>query len=877
MKKVIFFIIFALFTLNCFSQFPPMGGMPGGDGTMQAPPSIGVVFGKIVNSNGEPINGASVYILGAKMDSTTKKMKEILLKVQTTKANGNFRFESLPIVGQLTIKVSSVGFEAMEQKFNIIEMPKPGADMSKPPSFSSTDMEKDLGNISLVVQAKELQSITVNSTKASLKMDIDKKVFNVEKNIVSAGGTALDVMKNVPSVLVDVDGNVTLRNATPQLYVDGKPTTLSLDQIPADVIESVEVITNPSAKYDASGGNAGILNIVLKKNKRNGYNGNINVGVDKRGGINGGANLNIRQQKVNFSVSGFGSQMKGITSGYTDIKSLYTSPATLVNQTSIGNMNGGIMFGRAGVDIFATSKATFSLGVTKIHGSFNPHDVLNTDSLSSNGNVISYSDRNTLTSRNFNAGGFTAGYKQLFKKQGMELTADINSFSGKMDGDALYNTDFYNSRAGTLKYNTNQKIISSGLNSFTTIQSDFVYPLKGDGKIETGLRAQLRNNENTQGNYIKNGTSGEYMSIASSSSNYKNNDNVYAAYISITQNIKDFGYQIGLRQESSEYTGELTDTKKKFTNNYPLNLFPSVFLSQKLKNDQQVQFNYSRRVNRPFFMEIIPFIDSTDQLNWKVGNAGLKPEFTNSFEASYSKKFNANNNILASVYYKQTDNMITQYIDTISLNGGAKRPITTYINANNSYSIGAEFTSQNKITKWWDVNTNINFYQSKINTSNITNKSQDAMWSYFGKINNNLTLTKTLKLQVSGFYQSKTNLPVNQNQGMMGGPPPMGGGQSSSQGYIRSNWAVDLALQKSLFKNNVGSISLSVSDIFRTRWMNQYSESEFFIQNSRRISDAPMFRLNFSLKFGQMDMSLFKRKNMKGEMEGQQGAMQGIQ
>ena len=141
-------------------------------------------------------------------------------------------------------------------------------------------------------------------TTGRLKMDIDKKTFNVDKNIVSAGGTALDVMKNVPSVQVDIDGNVKLRNATPQIFIEGRPTTLSLDQIPADNIESVEVITNPSAKYDACGGNAGILNIVLKKNKKTGYNGNLRAGVDKRGAINGGGDFSVSQGKFNFNASG---------------------------------------------------------------------------------------------------------------------------------------------------------------------------------------------------------------------------------------------------------------------------------------------------------------------------------------------------------------------------------------------------------------------------------------------------------------------------------------------------------------------------------------------------------------------------------------------
>ena len=166
------------------------------------------------------------------------------------------------------------------------------------PSF-----DKDFGNIRLSTDTKQLQSVTVTASTPGIKMNGDKKIFNVEKNIMSAGGTGLDVMRNVPSVNVDIDGNVTMRNASPQLLVDGRPTTLTLEQIPADVIESVEVITNPSAKYDASGGGGGILNIVLKKNKKSGYNGNLRAGIDKRGAINSGFDFNVRQNKFNLSAS----------------------------------------------------------------------------------------------------------------------------------------------------------------------------------------------------------------------------------------------------------------------------------------------------------------------------------------------------------------------------------------------------------------------------------------------------------------------------------------------------------------------------------------------------------------------------------------------
>ena len=184
-------------------------------------------------------------------------------------------------------------------------------------AMSSTinGFDKDLGNIRMATDIAQLQTVTVSATKSTLKLDIDKKVYNVEKDLVNAGGTAMDVMKNVPSVNVDIDGNLTLRNAPPLLYIDGRPTTLTLDQIPADAIESVEVITNPSAKFDASGGGAGIVNIILKKNRKTGYNGNLRGGVDSHGALNGGLNFNLRQDKFNFTANGFYNQNKSVTDG----------------------------------------------------------------------------------------------------------------------------------------------------------------------------------------------------------------------------------------------------------------------------------------------------------------------------------------------------------------------------------------------------------------------------------------------------------------------------------------------------------------------------------------------------------------------------------
>src|ERR1044071_3729052 len=300
MKKLFLIAIFICSFSLLFAQMPGMGG--------KAMPNLGRVYGKLVDSTGKSIGDASVMLLQNKFDSTLKKNKEVLLKGMITQANGDFNFEELPIFRPLKLEISALGHKAIEQTVTI--QPKMDANAPKPnsnqtPDFSAmaSAFEKDLGKITMKTDLKELGNVTVTSTNSKLRMDIDKKVFNVDQNIVTAGGTALDVMKNVPSVNVDIDGNVTLRNATPQIYIDGRPTTLTLDQIPADAIESVEVITNPSAKYDASGGNAGILNLILKKNKKTGYNGNLQAGVDRRGGFNTGGNFSIRQGKINLTAA----------------------------------------------------------------------------------------------------------------------------------------------------------------------------------------------------------------------------------------------------------------------------------------------------------------------------------------------------------------------------------------------------------------------------------------------------------------------------------------------------------------------------------------------------------------------------------------------
>jgi ferric enterobactin receptor len=858
MKKFIAFLALLTAPYALMAQMP--GGAPAGAGK-QAMANMGHVYGKLVDKDNKPVPYASVMVMQSRFDTATKQQKDVLVKGMVTEMNGDFNFEELPVMG-IKVKVSASGYKAYEQAVSF---------MSKTAGAAKPSFDKDLGNIKLEGSVSQLKGVEVTASKPMMTLDIDKKVFNVEKNIVSAGGTAVDVMKNVPSVNVDIDGNVSLRNSSPQLYVDGRPTTLTLDQIPADAIESVEVITNPSAKYDASGGGAGILNIVLKKNKKTGYNGNLRAGIDKRGAVNGGADVNLRQDKFNFSASFNANQNKSRTTGYTDRNNFSSEPATNLLQNNYNRQNGAFMFGRVGVDYFLSNRTTISLSGVKVHGGFKPDDEneITTDSLFSTGTLSSFSRRTTEGKREFNANGLVLGFKQLFPREGEELTADFNYFGGKNENRSFYNTDYFN--GGAKSAYELQRILGDGKMGNITIQTDYVRPIAKTGKLETGLRAQLRTTENNNYNYIFDQNTDEYTLIPSTSSNYKNKDNVYAAYVSFSNSIGKFGYKVGLRGESSEYKGELTQTGEKFSNSYPVSLFPSLFLSQKLNKDQELQLSYTRRVNRPNFFQLIPFADSTDRLNITRGNPNLVPEFTQSLEASYAKTFNANHSLLGSIYFKHTDDLITSYLEKVTDDAtGSEALINTFTNANSSYSYGTELTLINKLTKWWDISTSVNVYNSKINTDNVSGASQDAMWSMFGKFNSNFKLPASFDVQLSATFQSKTNLPINNNPRGFGGPG-MSQAQSAAQGYIKAFGGVDLAVKKSFLKNNALSATLAVSDIFRTMKTIQYSESEYFTQYYSRLRDPQMLRLTLAYRFGKVDMSLFKRKSQGTGNSGMEG------
>jgi outer membrane receptor protein involved in Fe transport len=860
----------------------PPKGRPGGGQNM----NMGRFYGKLVDINtNKPIDAASVQLIQNKFDTATKKRVDAVIAGQLTSANGNFSLENLPIMGQFKLRISAIGFVQYEESLSF-EI-KPGGDMSQ----VMNKIDRDLGNIKMNVDAKQMAEITITGTKPFMQMGVDRRIFNVEKSIVSQGQTATELMRNIPGLNVDIDGNVTLRNAAPTIFVDGRPTTLTLDQIPADAISSVEMITNPSAKFDASGGMAGILNIVLKKNRKAGYNGNVRAGIDSRARINLGGDLNVKQDKVNVFLSGMYNQRKSIGEGESYRQETYTTPNIIFNQTNAPESDGYFMFLRGGIDYLLDIRNTFTLSANIVRGNFNSTDLLKirTDSLYNSLIQSDNSTRTAVNSRNFSNNNFALGYKRLFKKSGMELTSDLNYSKGANGGEGFFTQQYYDANSNPKGIPVDQTTTGSGVRNSMTFQTDYINPLSENSKMELGVRASINNVQNENLNYIQNPITGELIPIVAINANFKYQEQVYAAYSTYASKIgKNFSYLVGLRAESSTYEGELLTNNSSFSNSFPISLFPSVFLTQKLKNDNDIQLSYSRRINRPNFFQLLPFVDYTDSLNISRGNPGLVPEFTHSLEVSYQKTFKKSHSLLFTTWFKYTDNLITRYqVKEPSSIPGRDVIISTFINADYSRAYGLELTSRNPLSKWLDVTTNLNFYNSKIaaSTADTTAEIGD-IWSFFGKMNLAFKLPKNYSIQLSGDYQSKTILPQGGGGGGRGGGGGGGRGgggggggwggfvQTTAQGYVEPNWAVDLAIRKEFMKDKKASLSLGINDIFKTRRYATFSESQYFIQNFERRQDWRVVRLNFSYRFGKFDASLFKRKNTRSGMDGMQEGMQ---
>ncbi len=817
MKKFLFAFSFLFTTLISYAQMP--GGMPAGGGKM---PSIsGRVYGKIIDATTkQPIEFASVIALRpmGKRDS--------MLGGGLTLQNGEFNIDNVPL-GGIKIKVSFLGFKDFVKQ-NVMIMPP-------------DNMEVDLGDIELQSDSKVLNTVDVTAQKSSMQLSLDKKVFNVDKNITAIGGTAEDVLKNVPSVTVDGDGNAKLRNNNTTIYVDGRPTMLSMNQIAADQIESVEVITNPSAKFEAST-TGGIINIITKKNKKPGYNGFIGLSIGTGDRYNATANLNVKEGRTNITGFYTLNSSKNPTNGYSN-RTNYDSTGAVSNfynqktKTSFDNL---FQVGRLSVDYQISNRNILTVAGTYVNGQFNIKSDVNDEFLSPSRVALNRGTRSVRPVNEFKNYGLQAIWKKTFAKKGKELTTDFNVNFGNSVNEATWlttsnvlNPDGLVASTGTLK-----NVINGGNKGQQfTFQMDYTNPINDSTKIEMGVRsfANLR----TQDYYFYTDINDKLELDRSISQNTDIDDIINAAYFTYGSRLKGISYQAGVRFEQSKFDGNSLLDNTKFGYSYPgggkdilKSFFPSLYLSKKLDKTSEIQVNFSRKIQRPNFMQLMPIIQNTDRQNIRIGNPKLQPEFVNLSELNYNKLFGAHN-WLISLYYMLETNTIKPFTSPSTTDPSVL--ITTFINAKNETRFGLDNTLKLAIAKNLDFTTNFNLFNFNVSSADVSRNS----WSYNGKGNINWKLPKKLKdfsLQLNGNYESD---------------------QVTLQGERKANGFIDFAVKYTFMR--ISSLTFSVNDVFNSRKEISLLNQPTFYQESMRRRDLRYFKLSLQMPFGKMDASIFRK------------------
>ena len=779
-------------------------GMEGrGPGGM---PANGVLKGKIFDKQtNQPVEYASVALIRQK-DST-------IATGGISNSQGIFLLEKVPY-GKYTVQIKFIGYNQWETK-DVLITPK--------------SQEVDLGSVALVPASQSIEGVTVTGRKDMMTHSLDKKVVNVEKDLANIGGSALDVMQNVPSVTVDFDGNVSLRGSSNvNILIDGKPSQMtSLDQLPAAMIESVEVVTNPSVKYDPDG-MAGIINIVLKKQKISGTNGMVTLNAGNNERYMGSINLNFKRNAWNFFTSADFRHFN--MSGFSNSTSKNTNPASILEQAS--DFDRTMTFGglRLGADYSFGSKNTISFS-SWFNGSMSE----GTDKLVSTSfdNLSQRSSYYKQNSKSKSKGGieseFTLSYRKEFETKGRTLNVDFFFSDGTEKSNTDRNKDFYSlTDLTTIDSVDLEKTENINPGRSYTFQSDYVTPIGNGGRLETGVKADVKNPTNDYS--VWNYNDANVWELDTKYSNdFEYKLNVYSAYASYSNTFGKLSYTTGVRVEQSH-----SESIQKTTNqNYKKDLFsyfPSIHLRYQIVENHDLSVSYSRRINRPRSRVLNPFTIKQDQENISFGNPTINPEYINSYELGYGFQKNKTN-ITTTLFYRQTDDVIAQQV---TLNNGIYE--TTYGNLNKSVNYGFEVVASSQLFKWWRVNGSYSYFHAEIDGVGVTSDAKSSN-SWTTKASSVLILPFDIEYQQSFNYRSPIVTSGAGGRGFSAG----------GQGKMKEMWSMDMGLKKNILKGK-GSLSLRVSDIFKTTTFYSTTYGSNFERSYERGRDSRMIFVGFTYK-----------------------------
>ena len=798
------------------------GGPPKGGSNFKMP-AIGHIYGKIIDAKTKdavPFVSVAIY------------KKDSLVGGSLAGNNGEFSLENLSF-GTFNLKISFIGFKTFQKVITI----------------TPQNSEQDIGNIKLETAETVLKSVEVVTEKSASQINIDRKVYNVDKDLTVKGGTATDVMKNIPSVTLDADGNAQLRQNAVTIYIDGRPTTLTLDQIPADKIDRVEVITNPSAKFEASA-TGGIINIVMKSNSKPGYNGIITGGIGTNDHYNGMAALNFKQKPIGFSVAYNYNTFNNPITGYSNRTGLLNgNPTGYYNTNSNSSFENKMQFGSATLDYYLNNRNTLSISENMAIGNFN---TFTTQSFQTRAvdTVMSYGTRQTPALTHFEHYTTTAHYKKTFPKKGEDLNIDVSYTTANINSPSNYTTNTFGPNGLLMQGNPElQKNLGHTTSQVGTFSADYVDPISDTSKLELGVRSNYKPSVQTLDVSEYNYNSGEYSSDIYLTSHYKIIDLVSAAYINYTSRFKGLNYALGLRFEDSYYKGTITNkSDSSFQYQYPggfnniMNaLFPSLFIGKKLNEKQEIQCNVSRKISRPGFRQLMPFIMASGPKDYTIGNPDLTPEFITMGELNFNQLL-SKGNLFFTLFYRNKQNPLTSYVSPSPVD--ATILINTTINGKQSNTFGMDNTFKYAFFKRFEATLNMNFFYIFIDASykNINNSNQG--FNYTTKLNLVYHLPKNFNLQLSGSYESPKVIP---------------------QGTAKELYFADCGLSKEIRKFIV--LTASVSDIFNSKGQGLSYVTDQYLLDTWNRRESRYVKLTAMIRFGRVDASVFKKRQPSQQQE----------
>lgn len=765
--------------------------------------------GKITDNTSAPLTAVTVSLLKA-TDSS-------LVKTAVSNKQGVYEFENIA-TGNYLLLVSSSG---MEKKYSSSITVKEG--LTTAPDLALLPVVKSMGGV------------TVTAQRPFIESKIDKTVVNVDASPTNAGATALEVLEKSPGIMVSNDGAISLRGkAGVIIMVDGKPTFLSpsdlanlLKNMPASAIDQIEIMTNPSSKYDASG-NSGVINIKTKKGKTAGFNGSIMAGLTTSFFQTGNTlyvipksqnsiSFNYRKNKINF----FGNYNPNVFRGRSQLEinrvkldqdKKILGYNDVLTQFKFGNNNHTL---KLGLDIYADKKNTFGVVVSGFTFSGHPTPRTVTSTHDENYNLLSRMVSQTDNRLKFKNLSTNFNYRHQFDSAGRELTADLDYIVYDNVSRMTLTTDFFD---GSGQPFGNQLVLKGHLPSsikIWSLKSDYVHPFRKGGRLEAGVKSSIVDNDNMV-NYVR--WDGSKWIDDARSNHFVYEENINAVYLNANRQIGKWSLQGGLRLENTIAKGHQVTNDSSFTRNFT-NLFPSAFLSYDADKNNKFTVSYSRRITRPNYQDLNPFIYFLDSLSYRKGNPFLLPQFTHNFELSHSFK----GKLITTLNYSNTNNVISQLVkpdgDLLFL---------TSDNVARFRNVGIAITAPVPLTKWWNSNVFINVFNNHYEGV-YENKPLDMSFTSFMI---NMTQTFTIKqgftAEISGFYRAKGIQQLNVDEPM----------------YVLSFGA-----QKQVLKGK-GTLRLNLRDPF---WMQRYSgKTQYDIVDSRVANkwDNRQVTASFTYRFG---------------------------